>query len=334
MSNTSSTPRILVLGGTRFVGRAVVADALERGFDVTMFHRGRTGRGLFPEAETVLGDRTGDLSELAGRRFDAVIDVAAYQPDDVSRSVRALRGAVGRYVFMSTASVYADHSVPQVEGQDVLALTDATPEDDLYGARKAACEAIVVDGFGDAGLMARSGMIVGPYDPTDRFAHWPRRLRRAGREGGPVLAPGDPADPVQFVDVRDLAGWLVDGCVNALSGAYNVTGAPMRFDAFLGECARTVDVAPELVWASGDWLRGRGVDPWTGVPMWIAAPGWEAANAVDTSRAVADGLRIRPVGDAIAATLAWDEARGGPEAGAEGLSADAEAELLTALRAG
>jgi len=323
MQSHVTPPSVLVLGGTRFVGRAVVEDALGRGYQVTMFNRGLTGPDLFPSAETVIGDRTADLSALAGRRFDAVVDVAGYDPEVVRRSVDALRGSVGRYVFVSTASVYRDHGITQVEGNELLPLTAETAGDDLYGARKAACEEIVAEAFGDRSTFARSGMIVGPHDPTDRFAYWPRRLAH----GGPVLAPGAPADPVQFVDVRDLAGWLVDACINDLCGAYNISGVPLPFGEFLGVCGHA-----DLVWAPTEWLLGQDVDPWMGVPMWIAAPGWEAANDLDVSRALAAGLRLRPVADTVRDTVAWDQARGGPAPDADGLPAVREAALLAALR--
>src|SRR5438477_207819 len=141
----------------------------------------KTSPGLYPQAETIIGDRTGDLSALAARHWDTVVDVAAYDPVVVRRSTQALAEVAERYVFVSTVSVYADHGVRQVEGAAVIPLTDDTPADELYGARKAAAEAIVTEAFGDRSLIARAGLIVGPHDPTDRFAYWPRRVARGGR---------------------------------------------------------------------------------------------------------------------------------------------------------
>ena len=316
---------VLILGGTRFVGRAVVDAALERGDIVTLFNRGRTNPGLYPQVETITGDRTGDLSALAVRDWDAVVDVAAYDPEVVRRSVRALAGAAGRYVFVSTLSVYADHGVRQVEGAPVIPLSAGTPADDLYGARKAAAEAIVTEAFGERSLITRAGLIVGPHDPTDRFAYWPRRVARGGR----ILAPGDPADPVQFVDVRDLGGWLVEGARRGLRGVFNVTGEPTPFGQFLDEClAGSGSPDTVLQWIPAARLLAAGVDPWMGIPLWVSAPGWEAANDADVSRALAAGLRLRPVAETIRATLAWDLVRGGPEPGQEGLSREREEDLL------
>jgi 2'-hydroxyisoflavone reductase len=175
--------KVLVLGGTRFLGRAVVDAALGRGDDVTLFNRGKTNPGLYPGLETIVGDRAGDLTALSTRSWDAVVDVAAYDPELVARSVAALAGRAARYAFVSAVSVYADHSVSQVEGAPVLELRDGTPEDDLYGARKAAAERIVTEAFGDRALHARAGLIVGPHDGTDRFAYWPRRIARCGAVG-------------------------------------------------------------------------------------------------------------------------------------------------------
>ena len=198
--------RLLVLGGTRFLGRALVGSALARGHELTLFNRGQTNADLFPEAEKIRGDRTVDLSPLDGREWDAVLDVATFLPRVVRRSVEALEGRVGRYVYVSSISAYADQSTPPVEGAPVAELDDRDAEDiEHYGALKAACEQIVVDAFGERALVVRPGLIVGPHDPTDRFTYWPRRVA----EGGRVLAPAPPEQPVQFIDVRDLADWIV-----------------------------------------------------------------------------------------------------------------------------
>ncbi|HEY2270452.1 MAG TPA: NAD-dependent epimerase/dehydratase family protein [Streptosporangiaceae bacterium] len=319
---------VLILGGTRFAGRAVVDAALDRGDTVTLFNRGQTNPGLYPQVETIIGDRTGDLSALSARHWDAVVDVAAYDPEVVRRSVRALADAADRYVFVSTVSVYADHGVRQVEGAAVIPLEAGIAPDDLYGARKAVAEAIVSEAFGDRSLIARAGLIVGPHDPTDRFAYWPRRIARGGR----ILAPGDPADPMQFIDVRDLGGWIIEGARRGLRGVFNLTGEPVPFGRLLEECvAATGSRDADLQWVPTARLLAAGVDPWMGVPLWLAAPGWEAANDVDVSRALAAGLRLRPLAETIRDTLAWDQARGGPAPGTEGLSAGAEERLLRRL---
>ncbi|MFB9236633.1 NAD-dependent epimerase/dehydratase family protein [Plantactinospora siamensis] len=281
---------ILVIGGTRFLGRAIVDAALAAGHRLTLFNRGLTNPDLYPTVETIRGDRDKDLSALADRTWDAVIDVAAYQPSSVRSTVSALAGRVGRYVLVSTISVYADHDTTagQLEEAATLELTEHTDPADLYGAGKAACERVVLDAFGDRAFLPRPGLIVGPNDPTDRFTYWPRRLARPGR----VLVPGDPADPVQYVDVRDLAAFVVGG--DDLSGAYNVTGPSMTMGELLRACG-----GGDLVWVPTEWLLAAGVDPWMGVPLWVAAPGWAAANRVDVSRALRAGLTLRPLADTV-----------------------------------
>ncbi|MEV4621950.1 NAD-dependent epimerase/dehydratase family protein [Asanoa sp. NPDC049573] len=305
---------VLVLGGTRFVGRAVTDQALAAGAEVTLFNRGQTAPELYPDLETVVGDRTVDLSALAGRRFDLVVDCAGYFPDVVARSASALRDAVDRYVFVSSVSVYADQSVPPHEGAALL-------RDDSYGGRKAACERVVLDHYGDRALVGRPGLIVGPHDQTERFSYWPRRFTRSG----PILAPGDPTDPMQWIDVRDLAAFLVGATP---SGVFNVVAPPVPMADLLDACAAAAGSDQEVVWMSTAELLAAGVDPWMGVPLWIGDPQWSAANLVDGSRARAAGLTTRPVGETVADVLAWDTGRGGPVE--EPLSTDDEKRLLAA----
>ncbi|SNS66045.1 2'-hydroxyisoflavone reductase [Asanoa hainanensis] len=308
---------VLVLGGTRFVGRAVVDRALALGASVTLFNRGQTAPELYPHLETVVGDRTVSLAALEGRRFDLVVDCAGYLPSVVALSAAALRDAVDRYVFVSSVSVYADQSVPPVEGSPVLS-------DDSYGGRKAACERVVSSVFGDRALIARPGLIVGPHDPTERFPYWPRRFQRPG----PILAPGDPSDPVQFVDVRDLAAFLLGA---AAGGVFNVVGPVMPMGSLLDACRVVTGSAESPVWVPTERLLAAGADPWMGVPLWIADPEWAAANLVSRSRAVSAGLTSRPVAEIVADVLAWDNARGGPRDGVEPLSAEEEQRLLSAI---
>ncbi|WP_232733792.1 NAD-dependent epimerase/dehydratase family protein [Kitasatospora sp. CB02891] len=318
---------LLVLGGTRFVGRTLVEAALAEGHQVTLFNRGRTAPELFPEVETVIGDRTTDLSALGGRRWDAVVDVAGYEPEVVRRSVTALGGRVGRYVFVSSLSVLADQATVQNEDGELLVLDGDLPPHQLYGARKAACERIVLGAYGERASIVRPGMIVGPHDPTDRFPYWPRRFRRGGR----VLLPGNPADAAQFIDVRDVAAWIL-GCIAAQrGGVYNVTGRPLPFGEFFAACQALVNPGAEPVWVGTEKLLKAGVAPWMGVPMWIGAPECAAINRVDISRALAAGLTHRPLAETVADTLAWDTARGGPAVDDEGLTAAQEQRLLDEL---
>src|SRR5919198_4475471 len=292
--------RLLVLGGTRFVGRALVDAALARGHDVTLFNRGKTNPDLFPQVERIRGDRTQGHSALEGRTWDAVVDVAAYFPRVAELSVEALRHSVGRYVFVSSVSVYADQSAPQSEDAPVEVLVDAedaSPES--YGARKAACERIVEQTFGERSTVVRPGLIVGPHDSTDRFSYWPKRVARGGR----VLAPGDPGDPLQFIDVRDLAEFILRLVQDGRQGTFNATGRIVAFGDFLEECRRVVGRAADFVWIATEDLLAAGLDPWMGVPLWIAAPGWEAANRVPIERALAVGLTFRPLEETIRAAL-------------------------------
>lgn len=319
--------KILILGGTRFLGRALVLAALGRGHDVTLLNRGVTSPGLFPGVPRLVADRTGDLAVLAGGHWDAVVDVAGYDPDVVRRSAQALAGAVATYVFVSTVSVYADHSGVHGEDEPLLELPedlDCADPGTVYGARKAAAETVVAR-LHPAHLIIRPGMIVGPGDATDRFAYWPRRIARGGR----VLAPGDPADPVQVIDVRDLATFVVDAVESGRVGVFNATGETLSMGTFLEACVQAVPAAQaSMAWVSTTRLLVAGVDMWMGVPMWIAAPGWEGANRVDTTRARSAGLVTRPLVDTLRDTLAWDRARGGPEVGREGLAPGRERELL------
>jgi 2'-hydroxyisoflavone reductase len=313
--------RLLVLGGTRFLGRAFVDAALARGHELTLFNRGRTNPELFRNVPRIQGDRSADVSMLAGGQWDAVVDVAAYHPRTARLSAETLGDAVGRYLLVSSVSVYADQSVPQDEGAPLLELEDPDDvSDGSYGARKAACELEVVRRFGSRATVVRPGLIVGPHDSTDRFSYWPKRIARGGR----LLAPGEPDDPLQFIDVRDLAAFLLRLLEDDRSGTFNATGHIVGFGSFLEECRRVTAGDAELVWVPSARLLELGVDPWMGVPLWIAAPDWEAANRVPIDRALAAGLELRPLEETIRAALVNET----PLQLKVGLDADREAELL------
>ena len=317
--------KLLVLGGTRFLGRVLVEDALARGHELTLFNRGHTNPELFPEAEKIRGDRTETLEPLAGRHWDAVVDVATFIPRVVRLSVDALRGHVDRYVYVSSVSVYADQSVPPVEGARVAELEDPDDESiESYGALKAVCEQIVQGAFGEQALVVRPGLIVGRHDPTDRFTYWPVRVA----EGGHVLAPGTPDDPVQFIDVRDLASWILDAIERGLGGVYNATGEPMPFGEFLQACRAATGSDAEFSWVPSERLLAEGVEEWMGIPLWIASADWQAANRVVVDKAIAAGLRFRPVEETIVDTLEWHRQREWPAAEGVGLTRERERELL------
>jgi 2'-hydroxyisoflavone reductase len=320
--------RILVLGGTRFAGRAIVETALGRGDIVTMFNRGQSNPGLFPGVETVIGDRTTDLSPLDGREFDAVIDVACYAPEVARLSAEAFKDRTVRYVFVSTVSVYADQRTSEAQLEDApLAVLkpDSTDFAENYGANKALCEQVVREVYGDRALIGRPGLISGPHDPTDRFPYWPRRIARGGR----VLAPGDPTDLTQVIDARDLAAFLLDGLHRGRSGVYNLTGNPRPFGLLLDLCRTATYSDADLVWIPTERLVAAGVNPEMGIPLWIGEPGYEGFCDVDSSRAAGAGLACRAITETIRDTLAWDVGRGGPEK--EGFDPAEEARLLAEL---
>lgn len=314
--------RLLVLGGTKFLGRAIVEAALTSSHEVTLFNRGLTGVDLFPEVERLRGDRTSDLSALAERRWDAVVDVACYHPPVAKGSVEALGERVGRYVFVSSISVYADMSEPSGEGSPVLELEPGQETDDdseTYGARKAACERIVEEAFGDRAFIVRPGLIVGPHDPTGRFTYWPHRVAW----GGDVLAPGSPDDLVQFIDVRDLAEWIVRGTEDELSGTFNATGEPLRFADLLDACRDVTGSDASFTWMASERLLAEDVGPWMEVPLWLPLPEYAGMQRAPVERAKATGLTFRTLAETILGALDEAELVDGV-----GLSSERERELL------
>ena len=308
--------RLLILGGTKFLGRAVAEAALARGHELTLFNRGETNPELFPEAERLRGDRTVDLSALEDLEWDAVIDPSGYVPAAVRATAELLHGS-GRYVFVSTISVYADFSSGPDEESPVAELGDA-PADELaadysnYGPLKALCEAEVERVLGERSLVVRPGLIVGPHDPTGRFTYWARRLAR----GGETLAPAPPARRVQFVDVRDLAEWIVAAVERDLGGTYNATNEGVPW----GELLAGADVT----WVPDEFLQEHEVGPWLELPLWIADPAMTGLHATDVSRALAAGLRFRPLPETIAG------AAEAPAVDGVGLTPEREAALLSA----
>jgi 2'-hydroxyisoflavone reductase len=304
--------RMLVLGGTKFLGRHVVEQALARGHEVTLFNRGQTLPDLFPGTERLRGDREGDLSALEGRTWDAVVDTSGYVPGTVARTLEAL-GDVSHYTFVSTISVYADMSTPPTESSSLA-------QDEEYGGLKARCEEVVRERFPDA-FVPRPGLIVGPWDPTGRFTYWPERLAAGGR----VLAPAPPDAPAQVIDARDLAAWIVRAADEGLGGTFNAVDRPTTRAALIDAC-RTSDV--ELVWVDGDFLAEQGVGEWMELPLWLHSPEYRGMLAVDPSPAFAAGLETRPLVETARDTLAWVRAGDGPDEPPAGLGRDRERELL------
>lgn len=320
MAGRAEVPlKLLVIGGTAFLGRAVAENALRRGHELTLFNRGRTNPGLFPEAERIRGDRGRDLSLLAGRAWDAVVDPSGYTPATVRAAAESLRGS-SRYVFVSSISVYADFSTGRTEESEVAQLGDM-PVDEVsadfanYGALKALAEAEVRNVFGNRALIVRPGLIVGPYDPTGRFTYWAQRLRR----GGEILAPAPPERKNQFVDVRDLAQWILDACERRVSGTFNATNEGVSWAELLADA--------RVTWVDDEFLLEHGVTPWLELPLWLPDPAWAGMHATDVSRAVAAGLRFRPLEETVGG------AAEAPAVEGVGLTPEREAELLAAWHA-
>lgn len=324
--------KLLVLGGTVFLGRWLVQAALESGHQITLFNRGKSNPELFPEVEKLHGSRDGDLSALSGRGWDAVIDTCGYVPRIVRLSAERLAGAVGQYIFISSLSVYADVSHAGVdESGEVGILADPTTEEvngETYGPLKALCEQVVQSALPGRSLVVRPGLIVGPYDPTDRFTYWPRRVAR----GGEVLAPGRFERGVQFIDVRDLAGWTVRMVESGKTGVFNANGPerpiPMSEMLAISKTASGSDAS--FTWVSETFLAEQGVGEWIEMPLWVpeSNPKYTGFFAFDSSRAVAAGLRFRPVSDTVRATLDWDASLPGDRPLRAGISREREAELL------
>jgi 2'-hydroxyisoflavone reductase len=298
--------KLLVLGGSTFLGRHAADAALAAGHEVTLFTRGRTNAELFPEAEHLRGDRDGGLDALDGGSWDGVIDTSGYVPRVVRQSAERLCDAARRYVFVSSISVYDDFSRPVDESSPVAELADPSSEDVQadYGALKAACERVVEETFGERSARVRAGLIVGPYDGTDRFTYWPRRIAA----GGEVLAPGDPAAPVQFVDARDLGAWLVRLALDGPGGVFNATGPsePLSFAEFLERARAALGSDASFVWTDEQRILEAEVQPWTELPLWLPGSDYAGMARADISRALAAGLVFRPVEETVVDTLAWD----------------------------
>jgi 2'-hydroxyisoflavone reductase len=321
--------RLLVLGGTVFLGRHLVETAISRGHEVTLFNRGRNNPQLFPEAEKLRGDRDGALDALHDRTWDAAIDTCGYVPRIVAQSAELLGQAVDNYVFVSSISVYADVSKPGVSEASPLAAPETGTEEitgESYGPLKVACEQAVERSFQQRCLIIRPGLIVGPHDPTDRFTYWPVRLRR----GGDVVAPVPQEAAVQIIDVRDLAEWMVRLIEQGGSGAFNAAGPEQRLTmgAMLAECQAALGSGANLHWLPAAELLAAGVMPWSDLPLWLPGDDQAGLLAVDARKALADGLRFRSLASTARDTLEWAEARSAKHQWRAGLSAEREEALL------
>jgi 2'-hydroxyisoflavone reductase len=327
--------RILILGGTVFLGRALVDAALGRGHQLTLFNRGQTNPGLYPGVERLVGDRKVDLSALQGQRWDAVIDTCGYLPSVVARSAAALADSVEHYTFISTESVYASFNQPGIdESAPVGVLSGEVVEEvtgETYGPLKALCEQAVETALPGRALVVRPGLIVGPYDVSDRFTYWPYRVALGGR----VLAPGRPQRPVQFIDVRDLAAWTIRLVEARQTGVFNADGQPemVNMRSLLEACKAASGSDAQFVWAGDEFLTQNNVGAWMEMPLWIPETDPDAAGffTISVEKALAAGLAYRPLLETVTDTLSWARTRPQDYAWRAGLSRQRESELLQLL---
>ncbi len=324
---------VLVLGGSIFLGRHLVDALLEGGHRVTTFARGVHPAPERASVARVLGDRTNDLSPLVPDGWDAVVDVCGYVPRVVRASVRHL-AAAGRYAFVSSISVYDSKQAELDENSPTPALhrETETVDGETYGPLKAACERVVTDGFGERALVFRPGLIVGPFDASDRFTYWVER----GARGGEMLAPAPPEHGVQFVDVRDVAAFVVRALEMHLAGTYNVTSEPQdhTFGDVVEAVCRAGNGNARTTWVDERFLEQHGVEPWSELPLWIPESMGEAGfNHVSVASARRDGLTFRPLATTVADTLTWTHTLDPHRTRKAGLDPEREQELLAAWHA-
>lgn len=339
--------KILVLGGTRFIGIHMTELALARGHSVTFFNRGRTNAELFPQVEKLLGDRDGKLDSLKGRKWDAVIDTSGYVPRHVRLSAELLAPSVQQYLFISTIGLYADFSKANDENSAVAKVDNEQREDweNAYGPLKALCEKAAAAAMPGRTTMVRPGLIVGPEDSTDRFTYWPARAAR----GGEMLAPGDPGAPFQLIDARDLAAFCLNSLENRTLGIFNVTSPRDKFtigDIVSESVAAAVALArpnppPRPTWVSAGFLTEQKVAAFTDMPGWIPAGGemdglqMGGLHQTNVERAMKAGLEISALQKTTRDTLAWHLARPAPEREKlkAGIAPEREEQVLAAWHA-
>ena len=316
VEKASKPLNLLILGGTGFTGPFQVQYALSRGHKVTVFNRGKTRPGELPEGvEQLVGDRNGQLDALKDRKWDVVIDNPTSVPVWIRDVAQVLKGNVDRYVFISTISVYADNTKPneetgalaKYEGADAMKETRDSliaSKFALYGPLKALSEQEAEKWFPKKTLVIRPGLIVGPGDQTDRFTYWPVRIDR----GGEVLAPGDPKDPVQFIDARDLAEWTIRMIEKGENGIYNATGPAneMGVGEMLEQIRTALKSEAKFTWASADFLAAQKVESWSDMPVWVPPKGEEGGlSRTNIKRALSKGLTFRPLAETAWDTLGW-----------------------------
>lgn len=328
--------KVLILGGKRFLGIALVEALIKKGHTPTLFNRGLTNPDLFPKVKNLIGDREGDLSALKRRKWDAVIDTSGFVPRIVKQSAAFLSSRCESYTFISSISVYQDFKQPDIAENYALAqLEDPTDEDyagDSYGPLKALCEYEIQQNFDGRVLVFRPGLIVGPNDPTDRFTYWPWRVSL----GGKVLAPAPPSANLQFIDVRDLAEFIITMVEKKKEGVYNVTGPkkPATFGSLLVACREAAVSDASFVWAGEPFLLQEGVTPWTDLPLWVPSsdPAFAGFYNININKALKEDLKFRPLSQTVADTLAWIKSRPKSRKLKVGMAIARETELLIKYR--
>ena len=328
--------KLLILGGTRFIGPHVVEIARTHGHEVTLFNRGKTNIGRVQDVEVLHGDRNGQLDALKGRKWDAVLDTSAFVPRIVKLSTELLRDSVSHYVYVSSISAYASFAGANDESSAVGKIADETIEkvdENTYGPLKALCEQAAESAMPGRVTVLRPGYIVGPDDNSDRFTYWPARVAR----GGEVLAPNTPQDEIQVIDVRDLAAFAVLCIEQRVLGTFNLVSPPHTFTMgeLMTDCLAATKSDARITWVSADFLEAHKVEDGD-LPIWSHAVGENAGFALTSAaKALAAGMKIRPLSDTVSATLAWHLSRPAEQQAKlkAGISAEREQELLTAWHA-
>jgi len=335
--DTAKPLRLLVLGGTRFIGPHFVEAALAHGHQVTLFNRGRTNPGRVPNVEVLHGDRNGQLDALNGRQWDAVLDTSAFVPRIVQLSAELLAPSVSHYVYVSSISVYASFAKPNEENSPLGKIADETIEkvdENTYGPLKALCEQMVERVMPGRTTILRPGLIVGPDDNTDRFTYWPARVAR----GGEVMAPGTRADEIQVIDVRDLAAFALRCIEQRIFGPYNLVSPPDTFTmgGLLDACVAAAKSDARVTWLPASFLAQQRIEGWSDMPVWVDAVGEEAAFAMTSAeRALAAGLKVRSLPDTVRDTLVWHLSRPAEQQAKlkAGITPEREQEVLAAWHA-
>ncbi|MDN4608781.1 NAD-dependent epimerase/dehydratase family protein [Sporosarcina highlanderae] len=335
--------KVLILGGTRFLGRALVDEALKRGHEVTMFNRG-TNTEVFPDVEQLIGDRNGDVSQLENRKWDVVMDTCGMTPRQIKKIADVLGDNVEHLTYISSISVYPDwiplniaedyhvHSIPPAEVLNNIGEGTISPYE-YYGGMKVACEVEAESHWPKRVLNVRAGLLVGSFDYTDRLPYWVQRVA----QGGTVLVPGRPDRPVQFIDVKDLTAWVFNMAEDRKAGTFNVTGPDyeLTMEEFLNTCKAVTGSDAEFVWADEQFMLEQKVQPWTEMPLWIpeqfalggASEPWKGSSFISIEKAVTDGLSFRPLEDTLSDIYQDVQAREAADWKA-GISREREKELL------